>query len=45
MCFTMEDAKHVVEIIDALLTGMYALVLQGIFFFPGDLLETPATII
>lgn len=25
MCFTMEDAKHVVEKIDVLLTGMYAL--------------------
>jgi len=32
MCFTMEDAKHVVETIDALLTGMYALVLKGILF-------------
>lgn len=33
MCFTMEDAKHVVETIDALLTGMYVLVLRAILFF------------
>lgn len=33
MCFTMQDAKHVVETIDALLTGMYALVLKGTLFF------------
>lgn len=30
MCFTMEDAKHAVETLDALLTGMCALGLKEI---------------
>uniref|UniRef100_A0A674IFF2 Ethanolamine-phosphate phospho-lyase n=1 Tax=Terrapene triunguis TaxID=2587831 RepID=A0A674IFF2_9SAUR len=41
MCFTMEDAKLVVDQIDELLTGMHALQNVPPCSFPNDMQETP----
>lgn len=41
MCFSMEDAKLVVDQIDELLTGMHALQNVPPCLFPNDMPETP----